>query len=217
MQVQLIADPAFDTNMYLVTSEVPILIDTGTGLSPDECIRSLSSFVDVRDIDKIILTHRHIDHVGGAKVLSEACDAVLYASKDEVPSLLSGDQVTTTSSMFIKKMEKLDVEVIEYGETIEIGKDRLKVIHTPGHTEGSISLYEESTNSLFSGDTVFAQGGVGRWDLPTGNLDQLVESIGKLSKIPVENLYPGHGPSVQGEAHFHIEASFRSLKIYKLI
>ncbi|MFQ6128444.1 MAG: MBL fold metallo-hydrolase [Thermoplasmata archaeon] len=203
--------------MFLVASEIPILIDTGTALSPEECIGSLSKFVDLTDIERIILTHRHIDHVGGAKALSEVCDAVLYASRDEVPSLLSGDQVTTLASMSTKRMEKLDVEVIEYGEAIEIGQEKLKVIHTPGHTEGSISLYEESTKSLFSGDTVFANGGVGRWDFPTGNLDQLVDSVGKLSKIPVENLYPGHGPIVNGEAQFHIEASFRSLRVYKLI
>jgi glyoxylase-like metal-dependent hydrolase (beta-lactamase superfamily II) len=217
MQVQLIADPAYDSNMFLIASETPILIDTGTGLSPESCIQSISKFIEVRSIDRIVLTHRHIDHVGGAKPLSEACEAVLYASRDETPSLLSGDQGTTAASMFGKRLEKLDVKAIDYGEDIKIGQEKLNVIHTPGHTKGSICLYEESTKSLFSGDTVFSHGGVGRWDFPTGNLDQLIESVRKLSKIPVENLYPGHGPIVQSNAYLHIEASLRSLNVYKLV
>jgi hydroxyacylglutathione hydrolase len=217
MEVQLISDPAYDSNMFLVTSEAPILIDTGTGLSPEGCIDSISKFIEVRSIDRIVLTHRHIDHVGGAKSLSEACDAVLYASRDETPSLLSGDQGTTAASMFGKRLEKLDVKAIDYGEDIRIGQEKLSVIHTPGHTKGSICLYEESTKSLFSGDTVFSHGGVGRWDFPTGNLDQLIESVRKLSKISVENLYPGHGPIVRRNAHLHIEASLRSLNVYRLV
>lgn len=217
MQVQLISDPAYDSNMFLVIAEKPILIDTGTGLSPEGCVDAISRFIEVRTIEKIVLTHRHIDHVGGAKALSEACDAVLYASRDETPSLLSGDQGTTAASMFGKKLEKLDVKTIDYGEDIEIGQEKLNVIHTPGHTVGSICLFEESTKSLFSGDTVFSHGGVGRWDFPTGNLDQLIESIRKLSKIPVENLYPGHGPAVRRNAYLHIEASLRSLNVYKLV
>ncbi|MFQ5910905.1 MAG: MBL fold metallo-hydrolase [Thermoplasmata archaeon] len=217
MQVQLISDPAYDANIFLVMSEKQILIDTGTGLSPEGCIDSISKCTEVKDIDRIILTHRHIDHVGGAKALSEAYGCTLYASKDELPSLLAGDQVTTAASMFGKELEELDVKVIKYGETIQIGPEWLKIVHTPGHTEGSIALYEESTKSLFSGDTIFAYGGVGRWDFPTGNLDKLVESIEKLSNVPVENLYPGHGPVVQGNAHLHIEASLRSLRVFQLV
>lgn len=217
MQVRVISDPAYDSNMFLVIAETPILIDTGTGLSSEGCIDMISKFIKIGSIDRIILTHRHIDHVGGAKALSEACDAVLYASRDEAPSLLSGDQRTTAASMFGKRLEKLDVKTINYGENIKIGQEKLNVIHTPGHTAGSICLYEESTKSLFSGDTVFSHGGVGRWDFPTGNLDQLIESIRKLSKIPVESLYPGHGMVVQRNAHLHIEASLRSLNVYKLV
>ncbi|MFQ6107184.1 MAG: MBL fold metallo-hydrolase [Thermoplasmata archaeon] len=217
MQVQHIVDPMYDTNIFLVISETPILVDTGSGLSPKACISSISRFATLTEIDRIILTHRHIDHVGGAKVISEACNATLYASKGEAPSLLAGDQVTTAASMFGKRLEKLDVRALDYDETIDLGSGRLKVIHTPGHTEGSICLYEESTKSLFSGDTVFAHGGVGRWDFPTGDLNELVGSVEKLSEMPVENLYPGHGPVVNGNANLHIQASYRSLRVYKFV
>lgn len=217
MEVRLIVDPGYDANMYLVMSGTSVLIDTGTGLQSEECVELLSESIDPKDIDRIILTHRHIDHVGGAKALSEACDATLYASEDEAPSLRSGDQATTAARMFGKNLDKLDVESIGYGDAIEIGAEKLRVIHTPGHTKGSICLYEEGTKSLLCGDTVFAYGGVGRWDFPTGNLQELVESVKGLTEIPIENLYPGHGPAVKGNAHKHIQASYRSLKVYRLV
>jgi glyoxylase-like metal-dependent hydrolase (beta-lactamase superfamily II) len=217
MEVRLISDPGYDANMYLVMSGKSVLVDTGSGLSSEECVDSIAEHIDPGNIDRIILTHRHIDHVGGAKALSEACNATLFASEEEARPLRSGDQVTTAARMFGKNLERLDVESIGYDDIIEIGEDRLKIMHTPGHTKGSICLYEESTKSLLCGDTVFAYGGVGRWDFPSGNLQELVESVKGLTEIHVENLYPGHGPVVHGNALSHIQASYRSLKVYTLV
>jgi glyoxylase-like metal-dependent hydrolase (beta-lactamase superfamily II) len=218
MEVRLISDPGYDANMYLVMSAgTPVLVDTGSGLSPEECISLIAEHVDPTTIDRIILTHRHIDHVGGAKALSEACDATLFASEEEAQPLRSGDQVTTAARMFGKNLDRLDVEAIGYDDILEIGEDGLRVIHTPGHTKGSICLFEERTKSLLCGDTVFAYGGVGRWDFPSGNLQELVESVKGLTELPIENLYPGHGPVVQGGAHSHIQASHRSLRVYTLV
>jgi glyoxylase-like metal-dependent hydrolase (beta-lactamase superfamily II) len=81
------------------------------------------------------------------------------------------------------------------GDTIDLGEHRLRVINTPGHTCGGICMYDEITQSLFSGDTVFASG-VGRTDLPTGSEDELIRSLKKLSGIDVRKLYPGHMESV---------------------
>ena len=217
MQVHLISDPSYDANLFLVVSDETILIDTGTGLDPDGCVGALSKILDVKEISRILLTHRHIDHVGGAKAISEACNATLYASVGEAPALLAGDQVTTAANMFGKTLERLDVRSFGYDEMISLGSEELRVLHTPGHTEGSICLYEETSKTLFSGDTVFSHGGVGRWDFPTGNLDQLLVSVENLSNMPIENMYPGHGPGVKGGAHAHIQASYRSLKVFRLV
>ena len=85
-------------------------------------------------------------------------------------------------------------------------------MHTPGHTIGSMCLIGK--NCLFSGDTVFADGGVGRWDLDTGNYEQLLDSLEKLADIMVDDLYPGHGPSARGNAPDHLAMSLRALKMY---
>jgi glyoxylase-like metal-dependent hydrolase (beta-lactamase superfamily II) len=107
------------------------------------------------------------------------------------------------------EIPKLKVATFEYGE--RFGDSGLELIHSPGHTIGSIVLYDRATKSLFSGDTVFANGGVGRWDLETGNLGQLRESITKIEELGLENLYPGHGPAIEGGASEHVRMSLDSL------
>jgi len=87
------------------------------------------------------------------------------------------------------------------------------VIHTPGHSPGSICLYEPGKKWLFSGDTVFAYGSFGRVDLPGGSARELIKSLEMLSRLDVENLYPGHEEVVEGDAKLHIA---RSLKIAKM-
>ena len=83
---------------------------------------------------------------------------------------------------------------------------------TPGHTEGSICLLHGKSKTLFTGDTVFTGGSVGRWDLATGNYDQLVSSLEKLRKLDFENLYPGHGPYTEGDALEHVDLGLNAMK-----
>jgi glyoxylase-like metal-dependent hydrolase (beta-lactamase superfamily II) len=85
--------------------------------------------------------------------------------------------------------------------------DDLLIIHTPGHTPGSICILDEASGDLISGDTVFTDGGFGRFDFPGGSLDELIRSIERLSVLDIRGLYPGHGePSRQGGAR-HIAAA----------
>ncbi|MBN2517601.1 MAG: MBL fold metallo-hydrolase, partial [Candidatus Altiarchaeota archaeon] len=95
---------------------------------------------------------------------------------------------------------------LEHEELLDFGGVELQVLLTPGHTPGSICLYNEEEKILISGDTVFAQG-FGRYDLVGGDREQLKRSLKELSKLEIKELYPGHGPSARG---FRISDNLRS-------
>jgi glyoxylase-like metal-dependent hydrolase (beta-lactamase superfamily II) len=212
MKVHYIMGLGFDANIFFIEAEKPILIDAGTGANTAGAMKTIEERMEPKKIDSIILTHRHIDHVGGAEELSKICDAQLYASAEEAAPLIEGDRTTTGSAMFNIPLNKLDVSVLNYGDSFDLGDDKLKILHTPGHTVGSISLLHEATGSLFSGDTVFTNGGVGRWDFETGSYKQLLASIEMLKDLGPKNLYPGHGPYAEGDATGHIETSLKFLR-----
>jgi glyoxylase-like metal-dependent hydrolase (beta-lactamase superfamily II) len=212
MKVHYIMGIGFDANVFFVEAKKPILIDAGTGWNIEGVVKEIKEHIDAKAIDSIILTHRHIDHVGGAEELSKMCDAQLYASEDESVPLIAGDRSTTGSTMFNIPLNKLDVSVLNYGDSFDLGDEELKILHTPGHTVGSISLFHEKTGSLFSGDTVFTNGGVGRWDFETGSYRQLLASIEMLKDLGPKNLYPGHGPYAERDATGHIETSLKFLR-----
>ena len=106
----------------------------------------------------------------------------------------------------------MDVSYLKDGDIVECGGTKLKVYHTPGHSPGSISLYDEQTKSLFCGDLVFMDGGVGRWDLPGGDYPTLVKSFELVLELDVENFYSGHGPVCEGTGKENIALSYRYLK-----
>ncbi len=143
-------------------------------------------------LSKVILTHGHGDHImgleellayGEAEVMIHAEDAVMLADPELNLSIHMG-----RSFAFRKPVMEL-----QDGQEIAVGKLKLRVVHTPGHTRGSICLVGEGL--VFSGDTLFS-GGVGRTDLPGGSMTTLMRSIReKLLVLPDEKVvYPGHGP-----------------------
>ena len=92
--------------------------------------------------------------------------------------------------------------------------DSFEVFFTPGHSQGSLCLYASSSQSLISGDTIFAHGDFGRYDLPGGSLTDLAHSIQQLSTLSLANLYPGHGPWVEGQAQEHVALSWKNVQLY---
>lgn len=205
-------DEAFSVNLYYVDAPRPALIDSGTGWNSVRIADIVKEYLGERRLHTILLTHRHVDHVGGAAHLTDACSTTAYASGDDAPAIISGDPESTGARMFGVNLQPVPVRIIEYGGTFDIGEGGILAIHTPGHTIGSVCLFHEPSGSLFTGDTVFANGGVGRWDLPTGDYDQLLSSLRKLSKMKIENLYPGHGPYVEGDGIEHIELGLGMLE-----
>lgn len=209
MTVHAFQGTGYDSNCYLVSGEWPVLVDAGTGINHDRLLRSVRNIVSDRSAD-IILTHRHFDHTGGARRMASALSAkVMMHALDAVP-VREGSAAATSADMFGRTMEAVDIIDIEDGHVIDTGDHVLTVLHTPGHSVGGICLYEESTGILISGDTVFADG-VGRWDLPTGDVASLAASIRKLAVLRTVDLYPGHGPCVRGDARRSLEGALSYL------
>ena len=95
-----------------------------------------------------------------------------------------------------------------------MGPWRYEVLHTPGHSPDAIALWHPESRTLIPGDTVYADGGIGRWDLQGGDYDQLVASLQRLADLDAETMYPGHGPSVLDGAVKHIQQGLRMAKLY---
>jgi len=140
----------------------------------------------------IVNTHGHADHVGANRELREATGAPILIHQGDAEMLRgAGREMALMMGMDIEPIEP--DRLLEEGDQIELGAYSLKVLHTPGHTPGSISLVTKGR--VFTGDCLFA-GGVGRWDFPGGDERALFESIQtKLLALPDDTIvHPGHGP-----------------------
>lgn len=179
--VQKLIVGLLQTNCYLISCEISghtFVIDPGD--SPKRIINYIrrNEFIP----KGILLTHGHPDHTGGTKILRNELGApVMIHPKDSQMLPLIG-------------IETADKYLV-HGEFLDLGRIRFLVIHTPGHTPGSICIYFSGQDILFSGDTLF-KGGVGRTDLPGGEAKQLEDSLrNRVLTLPLDTqVYPGHGP-----------------------
>jgi len=210
MEVHCVTGFGFDSNIYIVPAEKPIIVDTGTGLYTDRVLKRVTELGMKGKIMGIVLTHRHIDHVGGAYRLAKELKCDIFASSGEAAALRPGNDASTCASDVGIDLPKLDVRDLE--GRLDCGDSSFDVIPAPGHTAGHIVLYERKSGTMFCGDVLFCDGGVGRWDLPTGDYKALVKSVEKLSKMDVKNLYPGHGSFARGDGNSHVSLALNSLK-----
>lgn len=200
----------FDSNVYVVSGERPLLVDTGTGLKVEETLQDIDAILEGRKVTSIVLTHRHYDHVGGAWRIQLEHGSKTYMLPADAEPVRGGDSDSTLGLQYGGKIMPMEIEDAAEGMIISTGDHSFEVISTPGHTVGALVLYERETGILISGDTVFS-GGVGRWDLPTGDRGALVRSLRKLLELELTDLYPGHGPVAEGKARDQVEYALRSL------
>jgi len=207
--VHKVSGAAFDGNVYLVLDRRPILVDAGMMAGPT--LKNIKRFIDPTKIELIVLTHCHHDHAGAAPALKEATGARLMLSEKEVGCI--GDELASVAYLFGQQAPEYRVdETLKEGMVLDTGEWKLEVLETPGHSQGSICLYERKQKVLFSGDTVFPDGNIGRTDMFGGSTEDLVRSIQRLTELDVEIMYPGHMDITSRDVNRQIQMSLRFAK-----
>jgi hydroxyacylglutathione hydrolase len=150
-------------------------------------------------VKQIVITHAHIDHIAGAHRLKQVTGAPILVNQNDVAQIKMMDEQAKWLGIPTPAVDAPD-DTLDDGKLITIGSGKTaltgSILHTPGHTQGSVCLYLPAQSLLLAGDTLFA-GSVGRTDLPGGNTNQLLRSIhDRLLTLPDEvQVIPGHGPA----------------------
>lgn len=170
---------AYETNCYILwndSSDSCVVIDPG--YEPERVLRTVKDLG--KNLQAILLTHGHFDHVGAVREIfaQTDCDIYLCPADCAMPEQMTAGPLCYTNSY-------------QEGDVLELAGLSIRVLHTPGHTPGSVCLLCEG--NLFCGDTLFA-GSCGRTDLPCGSWTQLQGSLSRLKALEAEYaVYPGHG------------------------
>ena len=178
MNIQKLTLGLYQTNIYILSNDTEaVVIDPG--YEPDTILDALEGLT----LKAILLTHGHFDHVGAVKelVAETGCEVYIHAAESTMPPMMTAGPLYYTRTY-------------AEGDTVApIAGAELTVLHTPGHTPGSVCLLWGQ--ELFAGDTLFA-GSCGRVDLPGGDPAQMLQSLNRLASLNADyRVHPGHGPS----------------------
>jgi glyoxylase-like metal-dependent hydrolase (beta-lactamase superfamily II) len=214
MKTHVVRGTGLCSNCFILESETEkklLIIDLGlpgllSGFNLKKAVDKITKKEKNFEIE-VFLTHCHVDHVTGANNLKNYSNKIFSASEQATKHINTRDNVTLVSRYKLK-IPFIVTKTYKDSDVITIDDTQLRVIYSPGHTDGSAVLYDVKNKNLFSGDVVFAGGGVGRMDFPTGNKQEMIQSLEKLSQLELEGLYAGHG-----EEMFHnVQANILNVK-----
>ena len=215
----------YNCNSYLIKSnEEILLIDTGLGQfnffgSPSRRdpleIFNLVVTENIQSMNMIAITHAHLDHTGGiGSIDSNLRKQLIVGCHRTEKSHLEEGHTSYIDPITRMNGPKIQIDkTLSHGDHIVVGDLKFEVIHTAGHTEGSLCLYEPEKKWLFSGDTVFPEGSFGRVDFPGSNSDDMISSLDTLRSLEVSALFAGHMESIIGpEVKNSLNESYRVAK-----
>lgn len=202
-----------DSHVYLIglpSSEDLTLVDAGLiGKGKNKIDAIKKAGIKPEDIKRVIMTHTHLDHIGCLDyILKEIPHAELWIHINEAMPLEKGDERTVYGMEMFRTMCQTQFGIkegaftfkvdrkLKGGETIEIGSMPWEILHVPGHSPGGIALYNPMQHILISGDVIYADYAIGRFDLFGANAAQLKDSLYRLAELKVKTLLPGHNQIV---------------------
>jgi len=166
-------------------------------IDPGDDIDAIQAVLDRHGlrVTAIIITHAHIDHVGGAAKLKKLTGAPVHMNAADGALLALMDVQAGWLGVATPDVAAVDVNARD-GATVKLGETSMEILHTPGHTQGSVCVWIPAEGALVAGDTLFRES-IGRTDLPGGDSRAIIRSIHeKLLVLPEEvRVFPGHGPS----------------------
>ncbi len=196
MKIDYLILGGYQTNCYVLRKDDSakdcLIIDPGLEAA------ELIEFLDEQKLNPVVvvLTHGHIDHIAGLTVLRNQFPEIKVYIHNLDAEMLTDPNINLSAMSGMTFVTDAEDVSLKNRDIIDLAGMKLRVLHTPGHTPGGISLYSKEAGVVFVGDTLFADS-IGRTDFPGGSMSQLLNSVReKLFTLPEETeVYPGHGPA----------------------
>ncbi len=196
IEIQTFACNMLEENCYVVSDETQacVIIDCGAYFDTDK--QAITDYISKQQLkpEHLLVTHGHLDHNFGNETVYQAYGLMPEVDRED-ENLMKGlhRQAEAMYRMQLDTNFPPIGRLLEDGDTISFGNHSIEVIHTPGHSRGSVSFYIKEENVLFTGDTLFRMS-IGRTDFQGGSMMQIIQSLRRLAQLPDKTVvYPGHG------------------------
>jgi len=219
----------FDSSVYIVDCDSElVMIDSGAGCETNRIINNMEKDkLDPLKISGILLTHGHADHAGGAYYFNEKYGSSVCIGTDEADLVEKGDakdlmlDVAVRSGFYSSDYVFTNCKVsrrLDHNDKMKFGDLTFHALHVPGHSPGSFCYLLELSEgrTVFTGDTVFAEGIIGLLNCDGSDLSSYRKYIQRLSGLNVDMLFPGHRVFVLSDGQSHIDKAVESLKLLQL-